>query len=43
MPTVSVSEFVKRELDELKEDEGHRSYDSVIRLLIERYNRCEDE
>lgn len=40
MPTISVSEFVKDELDELKASEEHRSYDSVIRLLIER-NRSE--
>jgi predicted CopG family antitoxin len=43
MPTISVSKYVKGELDELKEIEEHRSYDSVIRSLIERNKEQCDE
>lgn len=34
MPTISVSGFVKRRLDEIKEEEDHTSYDSVLRVLV---------
>lgn len=37
MPTVDVSEHVKSELDRIKDDEGHRSYDSVVRTLLGSY------
>lgn len=34
MPTLDVSEQVKDELDRIKDAEGHRSYDSVVRSLL---------
>jgi hypothetical protein len=34
MPTVQVSEYVKDELDGLKDKKGHTSYDSAIRELM---------
>lgn len=37
MPTVMVSEHVKGELDRLKDEEGHTSYDSTIRTLLLNY------
>lgn len=37
MPTVDISEFVKAELDRIKDAEEHRSYDSVIRTLLREY------
>lgn len=40
MPTVHVSEYVKEELDGVKEREGHSSLDSVIRTVLQEY---EDE
>lgn len=39
MPTVEVSEYVKQELDEIREDEQHKSYDSVVRALLGNYGR----
>lgn len=38
MPTIDVSGYVKGELDRIKEDEEHRSYDSVVRALIREYD-----
>lgn len=38
MPTVNISEFVKDELDAIKDDEQHRSYDSVVRALLAEYD-----
>jgi len=38
MPTIDVSEFVKGGLDDIKDAEAHRSYDSVIRTLIREYD-----
>jgi len=34
--TIWVSEYVKKRLDEIKERNGHKSYDSVLRYLLER-------
>jgi len=36
--TIQVSGHVKAELDELKEQEEHTSYDSVHRALLHDYN-----
>lgn len=38
MPTINVSEYVKDELDDVKEAEQHRSYDSVVRSLLRNYD-----
>lgn len=37
MPTVEVSEHVKTELDRIRDKEEHKSYDSVIRVLVGNY------
>lgn len=37
MPTIDVSEYVKAELDRIKDVEEHRSYDSAIRSLVGNY------
>jgi hypothetical protein len=37
MPKVDVSEYVKQELEELKDREEHKSMDSVIRTLLGNY------
>jgi len=37
MATIDVSSHVKSRLDELKEAEQHRSYDSVVRGLLDSY------
>lgn len=34
MPTIDVSEYVKGRLDDIKEVEEHRSYDSVVRSIL---------
>ena len=34
MPQIEISQFVKSKLDELKEEEEHKSYDSVLRSLL---------
>jgi len=34
--TIWVSEYVKKKLDKIKERNGHKSYDSVLRYLLER-------
>lgn len=39
MPTVAVSETVKEELETIKDDEEHTSYDSVIRVLLSEYEQ----
>jgi len=31
---VEISNFVKEQLEDLKEQEGHKSLDSVIRVLL---------
>jgi len=37
MPLINVSDYVKKKLDQIKDEEQHTSYDSVIRtLLLER-------
>lgn len=33
---VEISDFVKAELEAIKEEEGHKSLDSVIRSLLPR-------
>lgn len=42
MPTIRVNEWTKERLDDLKEDEQHSSYDSVVRSLILR-NQTQEE
>lgn len=37
METIGVSEQVKAELETLKEEKGHTSYDSTIRELLLHY------
>jgi Arc/MetJ-type ribon-helix-helix transcriptional regulator len=39
--TVQVSDPVKDQLDELKDDGDHTSYDSVIRELLREYDHGE--
>ena len=39
MAQVPVSEYVKSELDDIKEREDHTSYDSVIRTLLGEYGQ----
>jgi len=39
--TVQVSDPVKDRLDELKDNAGHTSYDSVIRKLLREYDHGE--
>jgi hypothetical protein len=34
MVNVEISGFVKGQLEELKENEGHKSLDSVVRVLL---------
>ena len=34
--TIWISEYVKKKLDKIKERNGHKSYDSVLRYLLER-------
>jgi len=34
MPQIEISQFVKSKLDELKEEEEHKSYDSTLRSLL---------
>ena len=34
MPTIKVHDWTKEELDEIKEQEEHSSYDSVIKTLL---------
>jgi len=36
MVNVEVSEWLKAKLEEIKKREGHKSLDSVIRVLLER-------
>jgi hypothetical protein len=37
MPTVKIKDWTKEELDDIKEEEEHSSYDSVIKSLIKEY------
>jgi hypothetical protein len=39
MPTVHVTEWTKKQLDELKEAEDHSSYDSVVKTLLKESGR----
>lgn len=36
---VPCSEYVKEELEKIKKDEGHTSYDSVLRTLLGNYQQ----
>ena len=36
MALIVVSEFVKTKLEAIKQKEGHKSLDSVVRTLLER-------
>lgn len=39
MKSIKVSEQMHQKLSELKDDEGHTSYDSVIRALVREYEQ----
>ena len=43
MVNIEISDYVKAELEEIKESEGHKSLDSVVRVLLERRERRERE
>jgi len=34
MPTIKVNEWTKEQLEEIKNDEDHSSFDSVIKSLL---------
>ena len=34
MPTIRLNEWTKERLDEIKDEEDHSSYDSVVKSLI---------
>jgi hypothetical protein len=34
MPTIKIQEWTKERLEEIKEEEDHTSYDSVIKSLL---------
>lgn len=42
MPTIKIGEWTKGELDDIKEEEDHSSYDSVIKSLIKEHNARND-
>jgi predicted CopG family antitoxin len=39
MVNIEISDYVKAKLDGIKEAEGHKSLDSVVRVLLERRKR----
>ena len=39
MVNIEISDYVKAELDGIKESEGHKSLDSVVRVLLEKSKR----
>jgi len=39
MPLINISGWVKRELESLKEEEEHKSLDSVVRSLVLQYRK----
>jgi len=39
MPNIEVSNHVKEELNDIKTAEEHKSYDSVLRMLLASYQR----
>lgn len=39
MPQIEVSEYVKEELDTIKDKEEHKSYDSVVRVMLGNYEQ----
>ena len=42
MPVITVSEYVKEKLDEIKKREQHTSIDSVIRTLLQKTKEMEE-
>lgn len=43
MVNIEVSDYIKAELDGIKESEGHKSLDSVVRVLLEIRNRMKEK
>lgn len=43
MPNVNVSDWTKNQLERIKDEEDHKSLDSVIRSLILRQNKNDDQ
>jgi predicted CopG family antitoxin len=41
MVNIELSDYVKAELDGIKESEGHKSLDSVVRVLLERRKKVD--
>lgn len=41
MVNIEISNYVKGELEAIKESEGHKSLDSVVRVLLERTKKGE--
>lgn len=39
MPAIHVTEWTKETLDDIKEDEGHATYDSVVRTILKDADR----
>ncbi|MDL0145561.1 hypothetical protein PNP83_11140 [Halobacterium salinarum] len=42
MPTIKINEWTKEQLEEIKEDEEHSSFDSVVKSLIYRLYEEDD-
>jgi predicted CopG family antitoxin len=36
MVNIEISDYVKAKLERIKESEGHKSLDSVVRVMLER-------
>jgi predicted CopG family antitoxin len=43
MVNIEISDFVKAELETIKQIEGHKSLDSVVRVLLERRKRGKEK
>jgi len=39
MPTIHVKEWTKEQLDRIKDEEDHSTYDSVVKSLIQESDR----
>lgn len=39
MPQIEISEYMKDELDRIMEEEEHKTYDSVVRVLVGNYDQ----
>jgi hypothetical protein len=39
MPTIKVNDWTKEQLEEIKENEDHSSFDSVIKSLLKERDR----